>query len=71
MRYYGTLSGGGGGGGSWGEATPELAILTPLQDYTGSGELREQTQPPGRLGWDRQAQCQDPSQAVWSSGQGF
>lgn len=38
--------------------------------YGGPGH-GEQTEPPGRMGWKRKTERQDPSQAVWSSGQGF
>lgn len=71
MRHDGTSAAGAcqAGGGSWDQATLEMAVLTPLHDYWGCGGHREQTPLPGRMGWEREAECQDPSQAVWSSGQ--
>ena len=58
-------------GGRWGAATLKLVMLILLQDAGGRVGLGERTQPSGRTGWDGEAECQDSSQAFWSSGRCF
>lgn len=68
MRHEGTCW---AAGGSWDQGALRRAILTPLRDYWGRSAARGAGPAPGRVRWEREAECQDPSQAVWSSVQGF